>query len=69
MSEGVIALAEKKVYTVNEVADILRVHPRTVQRMIVAGELGAFRIRGHEYRIKKGVLEAYMSKSPKKEES
>ncbi len=66
MSEGVMTLVEK-VYTVSEVAEILRVHPRTIHRMIKAGELDAFTIRGHEYRIRKSTLDAYMGKQPKKE--
>jgi excisionase family DNA binding protein len=66
MSEGVMSLVEQ-VYTVNEAADILRVHPRTIHRMIKAGELDAFTIRGYEYRIKKSVLDAYMSRKPKQE--
>ncbi len=64
MSEGVTTL--EKVYTVNEVAEILRVHPRTVHRMIKAGELDAFTIREREYRIKQSALDAYMRRRPQK---
>ena len=65
MSEGVMTL--EKVYTVNEVAEILRVHPRTIHRMIKAGELAAFTIRGREYRIRQSALDAYMRQRPKTE--
>lgn len=66
MSEGV--MTQQKIYTVNEAAAILRVHPRTIHRMIKAGELDAFTIRGHEYRIPQSALDAYMRKRPKQKE-
>ena len=55
-------MTQEHVYTVNEAAAIMRVHPRTIHRMIKAGELDAFKIRGHEYRIRKSALDAYMRK-------
>jgi excisionase family DNA binding protein len=58
----------EKIYTVKEVAEFLRVTPRTVWKMINQGELEAFQVRG-DYRIKQSTLDAFMEKRPKKEES
>jgi excisionase family DNA binding protein len=62
---NVIAYApmEEKNYTVNEVAAILRVTPRTIRRMIVKGEIKAFTVRG-VYRIRESALEEYMDRPP-----
>lgn len=54
-------MVEEKLYTVNEVAVILRVNPKTVRKMIADGELGAFRVRD-EYRIRESVLVAFMQR-------
>ncbi len=65
---GAGAMTEEKNYTVREVADILRVTPRTVWRMISSGELQAFKVRG-DYRVRRQVLEDLMQgKAPKQEE-
>jgi excisionase family DNA binding protein len=40
----------RELYTVKEVADLLRVSPRTVRKMIAEGELPALKIRD-EWRI------------------
>jgi excisionase family DNA binding protein len=58
----------EKIYTVKEIAEFLRVTPRTVWKMINSGELEAFTVRG-DYRIKQSALDALMEKRPKKEES
>jgi excisionase family DNA binding protein len=60
-----IAMTQEKIYTANEAATILRVHPRTIHRMIKAGELEAFTIRGREYRIRQSALEEVMRKKGK----
>lgn len=52
-------MTEEKIYTVKEVADILRVAPITVRRMIASGELRAFTVRG-EYRIRQSALDTYV---------
>ena len=49
------------VYTVEEVAKILRVSEATVRRLIKAGELEAFPV-GTQYRIKQEALDKYMSR-------
>jgi excisionase family DNA binding protein len=59
------AMTQEKIYTANEAAAILRVHPRTIHRMIKAGELEAFTIRGREYRIRQSALEEVMRKKGK----
>ncbi len=63
-----LAMTEERVYTVNEVAAILRVTPRTIRRMIASGELEAFMVRD-TYRIRQSALDALMRKKPKKDES
>ncbi len=65
MSAG--TMTEEKIYTVKEVADILRVKPKTVRRMIALGELPAFKVRD-EYRIRKQVLDALMQSQDRQEE-
>ena len=61
MSTG--AMTEEKIYTVKEIAAILRINPRTVRRMIVLGELEAIKIRD-EYRIRQSALDAVLQKKP-----
>jgi excisionase family DNA binding protein len=56
----------EKIYTVREVAEFLRVTPRTVWKMISEGELEAFKVRG-DYRINQSALDALMRKRPQKE--
>lgn len=61
-------MVEERIYTVTEIADILRLTPRTIRRMIVSEELDAFMVRG-EYRVRQSALDALMQKKPKKEKS
>ncbi len=49
----------KEVMTTKEVAAILRVHPYTVNALIRAGKLKAFKI-SNRYRIQRGDLESFM---------
>ncbi len=49
-----------QLYTLEEVADILRVSVSTVRRMINDGELKAKRVRG-QLRVLKSDLEEYIS--------
>ncbi len=48
-----------QLYTLEEVASILRVSIQTVRRMISSGELQAIKVKG-QWRIRKDVLEAYI---------
>ncbi len=49
----------KDVMTSREVAEILRVHPYTVNSLIRAGKLSAFKI-SNRYRIRREDLEEFM---------
>lgn len=61
----------EQLYTIDEVARMLRLHRNTVKRKIDAGELVAMQV-GREYRIRESDLTAYMQSAkyrpPKKEE-
>ncbi len=52
---------EERMYTVEEVAQRLRVNPRTVRSWIASGELIALDV-GREYRISQSDLNAFMEK-------
>lgn len=51
------------VYTLEEVADILRVSVQTVRTLIKKKELKAFRV-GSQLRVRKEDLDRYMSGQP-----
>ena len=51
----------EKMYTAKEVAEFLRVSPRTVWRMIESGELKAIKVRS-EYRIRHRDFVAYIER-------
>lgn len=48
---------EHILYTTKEVADILKVHQRTIFRYIKSGKIKATKILGREWRIKKEDLD------------
>lgn len=50
-----------KVYTVEEVAQILRVSEATVRNLIERGDLPAFKV-GNQWRVREKDLEAYMNR-------
>ena len=54
-------MVDERVYTTQEVAEIIRVHMKTVQRLIRRGELDAFPV-GNEYRVTQSALDAFMHK-------
>ena len=56
-----VMMTREQIYTAEEVAQILRVNPRTVHRLIKRGELEAFTISG-EYRIPQSALDAYIAR-------
>jgi excisionase family DNA binding protein len=56
-----ITMTAEKIYTVNEIAEILRVTARTVRKMIADGEIDSFRVRD-EYRIRQSALDAYIER-------
>lgn len=49
------------VYTVEEVAKMLRVSVATVRRLIKIGEIEAFSV-GNQYRVTQEALDKYMSR-------
>lgn len=55
----------KEVYTVNDVASILGIHPRTVREKIKSGQLRAKNTGGERrplYRIRKEWVEEFLNK-------
>lgn len=53
---------ENVLYTLEEVAKILRVSVATVRRMIDDRELDAIKVRG-QWRVRKDVLDRYLGKT------
>jgi len=53
---------ELRMFTVREVAEILRVSPRTVRRLIKRGEIKAVRVSRRLVRIPVGELRAYIAR-------
>ncbi len=56
-----ISMTREYIYTAEEVAQILRVHLRTIHRMIKRGELEAFTV-DREYRIPQSALDDYIAR-------
>ena len=56
---GAISMTDEQVYTVKEVAKILKVNVRTIYRMIADGEIDAFTVRD-VYRIRQSAVDAVM---------
>ncbi len=50
-----------KLYTMPEVAEILKVHVNTVRRLLKASKLEAVKV-GNQYRISEEQLNAYLNK-------
>lgn len=59
-------MTDEQFYTVREVAEKLKVHPRTVQRMIAAREIKAIKVRD-TYRIAESALDAYVARQQEKD--
>ena len=57
-----------EVFTIEEVADILKVSVDTIRRMIKNGELEAFKVH-RQYRIRKEVLERIMHAEQSQEQT
>lgn len=58
-----MTMTTPKAYTVEEVAEILKVHTRTVYRMLERGELRGFQV-GRLWRIPQDSLETFMRGQP-----
>ena len=54
-----------RTYTINEVASLLKVSPKTVRRLIESGKLGAVRV-GRVYRVPHKALEEFLAQSATK---
>lgn len=68
--QGALTMPDEEViYTPEEVAKIIRVHPRTVYRMIDSGRLKAFTVGNRSQRIKKSDLDKLMGNIPQNDES
>ena len=57
-----------EVFTIEEVAEILKVSVDTIRRMIKSGELEAFKVH-RQYRIRKEVLERMMHAKQSQEQT
>lgn len=55
-------MIEEKFYTVDEIAEILKVNPMTVYRWIKAGKLKSYKA-GRNFRIKKGDLDKFLEQN------
>lgn len=55
-----IELPDQDVFTIEEVAGFLRVHPRTIQNMLRRKELGGVRV-GRKWRVPRIHLQTYLS--------
>jgi excisionase family DNA binding protein len=61
------SMLEKTVYSVDEVADIIGVHPETIRRAIRTGRLKAFRVGGSQrapFHVTREELERFMQAQP-----
>lgn len=58
-AQGEDRTVERRLLTVAEVADVLRVSTMTVYRLIKNGEIAAIRV-GKSYRISESELQAYL---------
>jgi excisionase family DNA binding protein len=54
-----VVMTTPKTYTVDEVADILKVHTRTIYRMLERGEMRGFKV-GTAWRVSQESLDAFM---------
>lgn len=61
MLQAVESMTREHVYTVEEIAELLRTSPRTVRTWIAAGKLRAFKA-GQQYRIRQSALDEFMQK-------
>lgn len=58
-------MTEEKYYTIDEIANILKVAYLTVYRWIQSGKLVAFKA-GKQYRVKKGDLDSFITSYKRK---
>lgn len=58
---------DEKVYTIEEIAKLLRVSIGTIRRFVATGELESYHV-GRQYRITQSALDAYLNRSQKQQE-
>jgi putative molybdopterin biosynthesis protein len=62
MEACMIVMTQDMVYTIEEVAKILKVHKDTIRRLVNSGQLEHVRV-GNQIRITKAALEKYLGQS------
>jgi excisionase family DNA binding protein len=55
----------KRVLTIGEVAEILRVHPTTIYRLVKRGELPGFKVGGN-WRINSEALDTWLAEGSRR---
>jgi excisionase family DNA binding protein len=63
-----MALERSAIYTTEEVAEYLRVSPKTVYRLIEKGELPASRV-GRQYRVSQSDIDVFLALTSTSEEA
>jgi excisionase family DNA binding protein len=46
------SMMDEEILTIREVADLLKLHPKTVNKLVISGKLPAYRI-GRQWRFRK----------------
>ena len=55
----------KELYTINELADFLRVSPRTIRRYLKDGKINGFKVNGKEWRFSDEEVSRYIQEQQK----
>jgi excisionase family DNA binding protein len=58
-------MIEKQYFTINEVADYLKVHPMSVRRLIHAKKIKALQLLNRSYRIPQSALNHFIHTNTK----
>ena len=59
-------MQDDELLTVDEVAAILKIHPRTVRALVQNGELKRVKIGKREYRIRRSELDRFLKEGESK---
>ena len=60
-------MQDDRLLTVDEAAEIMRVHPSTIRRLVRAGELARVKVGIREYRIRHGELMRFIQENESRE--
>jgi excisionase family DNA binding protein len=60
-------IMQEQVYSIEEAARLLKVHPDTIRRMIKRGEMQSRKV-GRQYRIPRSEIEKFLGAQPKDQE-